>query len=383
MKVCILTTSFPAYKGHYQGSFIYELAKSLSKSIDVSVVCPYYNVSKKKYETWGKVKIHRFQYFYPKRLQKLTSVGGIPTNIKSILGKIQLPFFILSMLRAGRDAKDCDIIHAQWTLSALVGIYLKHRYKKTLILTTRGDAANSFLKSSPFKKRILRYILGQCDYITPNNYNHKKIFTKLGFKDVMTVPNGIDFKMFKPRNKEEARNRLGLPIDKTIILSVGWLIPRKGYIYLINAASKLKDLLFIIVGNGIQKEKFTKMIHDQGIENVMLKEAQDHFKIPWWMNAADLFILPSLSEGRPNVIPEALASGVPVIATKVSGTPEFIKDNGILIKPKSTIAIVKAIQTLLTNKEMKSRYESNARESVKELSWKRCSKKYIEVYKSI
>ncbi|MBW2966182.1 glycosyltransferase, partial [Candidatus Woesearchaeota archaeon] len=211
MKICILTTSFPAYKGHFQSPFIYSLAEALSEKVEIEIVCPFYKESKNKFEVWNNIKINRFQYFYPKSLQKLTSKGGIPSNLKSsFISKMQFPFFLLSMfLKSRKVVNKCDIIHAQWALSAFIGVFLKKLYKKPLILTTRGAAVNLALKNK-LSRKILNYILRNCDYITPNNYHHKQIISKLGIpkNKIKTIPNGVDINLFKPRNKEISRKKL-------------------------------------------------------------------------------------------------------------------------------------------------------------------------------
>ena len=151
MKICVITTSYPAYKGHFQSPFVYELTKNLVKNKqNVEVVCPFYKISKSKQETIEGIKIHRFQYAYPRFFQKLTSGGGIPSNMKSsFLAKIQLPFFLLSMMiKSFKVAKKCDIVHAQWALSGLIGVFIKKIYKKPLILTTRGAAVDLALKKN-------------------------------------------------------------------------------------------------------------------------------------------------------------------------------------------------------------------------------------------
>jgi glycosyltransferase involved in cell wall biosynthesis len=391
MKVCILTTSFPAYKGHFQSPFIYNLAKALSEKATIDVVCPFYKESKNKFEVWNNIKIHRFQYFYPRLLQKLTSDGGIPSNLESsLISRIQFPLFLLSMfLKSRKVVKKCDIIHAQWALSALIGIFLKKIYKKLLVLTTRGAADLAFKNS--LSKKILVYILKNCDYIAPNNYNHEKIIAKLGIAEnkIKTIPNGIDVDIFKLRNKSMARKNLNLPLNKRIILSVGWLIPRKGYDYLLDAIPSItkehNDSLFIIIGDGLLKDRLIKKVNDLKIQNyVKFIKSQSPNKIPLWMNAADIFILPSLSEGRPNVIPEAMASGLPVIATAVSGTPEFIKDNkdGFLINPKDSNAIATKIIGLLDHPEKIEIIKKEARKSIinKGITWKKCSDSFINIY---
>ncbi len=393
MKVCILTTSFPAYKDHFQSPFVYKLAKSLvDEDIKVSLVCPFYKNSKKKNENIDGIRVFRFQYFFPRKFQKLTSGGGIPTNLKSsFFAKIQFPLFLFSFfLKSIKSTRKCDVIHAQWALSALMGVFLKKLFKKPLILTTRGAAVDLALKSS-IGKKVLMFVLRNCDYITPNNYKHEDIILKLGISKeiVKTIPNGVDIELFNERNKNDARIKLGLPINKKILLSIGWLIERKGHNYVIDAMKELvekyNDLIFIIIGDGILEDKLKSQINKLKLkDNIILVGSQAPSKIPLWMNAADFFILSSLSEGRPNVVPEALASGLPVIATRVSGTPEFIDNNvnGVLIEPKSSSEIFESVSKFMTDGDFVKKLKQNARKSVidKGLTWKTCADNYVEIY---
>lgn len=388
MKVCLLTTSFPAYKGHFQSPFIFKLSESLSKQQEVHVVCPFYKESKKKEESWGKVKIHRFQYL-PKRWQTLLSQGGIPSNLKkSFFAKIQFPLFIISfLLRSRKIAKRCDIIHAQWSLSALVGVILKKLYKKPLVLTERGAALNLAMKNS-ITRTVLLWVLNNCDYITANNFEQIEQIKRLGYKDnLLTVPNGVDTDLFKPRDKNTARKKLNLPKDKKIVLFVGWFIERKGAIYLLKVAKELKDILFVFVGEGPELEKYKRFTSSNNMENILFTGPKNPDEIPYYMNAADIFVLPSLSEGRPNVVPEAMASGLPVIATKVNGTPEFIDNNkdGVLIDPKSTSSIISSIGKLINDNKFYKRIKSKSRKSIisKKLTWDNCADTFISIYTSL
>ena len=393
MKVCILTTSFPAYKGHFQSPFILNLANSLVKhNIKVHVVCPFYKDSKKKYEVWNGIKIHRFQYFYPKFLQKLTSGGGIPSNLNSsFISKIQFPFFILSMfLRARKIVKKCDIIHAQWALSAFVGIFLKKIYKKSIILTESGASANIAVKGT-LLKRVLMWTLKNCNFITANNEDQIKLFKRLGIKKdkLKAVFNGIDTVKFKPRNKDLTKSKLNLPKNKRIILFVGWLIKRKGCKYLISSLNRLRkkypNLILLIVGEGNLSFKLKQQVIRYNLEEqVYFIGPKTPQEIPSYMNAADIFVLPSLSEGRPNVVGESMAAGTPTIATAVNGTSEFIEDgkDGFLIRPKEVGELTKALDTLLRNKELSNKFSINSRKSIirKKLNWDSCAKNYIKIY---
>lgn len=393
MRICVLTTSYPAYKEHLQSPFVHELAKHLTKEkVKVDVVCPFYKESKGKKERIDGVNVLRFKYFFPVGLQKLTKAGGIPSNLKKyFLAKIQMPLFLLSMFfRARKPVINCNVIHAQWLLSGLIGVFLKKIYKKPLVLTTRGAALNLALKNKLMKK-IALFVLKNCDYITPNNQAHFNVISSLGIKrdKILTIYNGIDIQKFKPRNKKEARKRLNISLDKKIILFVGWLIERKGVKYLIDAVptvlKKYPNSLFIVIGEGELKDKLvnqTRRLKVMDFVKFIGPKSLD--EVSFWMNAADLFVLPSLSEGRPNVVGEAMASGLPTVATKVNGTPEFIDDmkNGLLISPKNSKEIEKSIILLLKNNKLRKEISSNSRRSImeKKLTWANCAKNYITIY---
>lgn len=389
MKIGILTTSYPAYNGHLQSPFIHNLAKTLaSKGYDVKVVCPYYGKFSKKNEIMDNVEIKRFQYF-PLRLQKVTAGGGIPSSMKaSYMAKLNIPFFIVSFIYKGlKELKDCDIIHSQWVLSGIPGIFLKKFFGKKMIITTRGAEINIAIDNLVLRK-ILQIIFKNTDFITPNNESHVEIIKQLGISEtkIKAIPNGIDLESFKPRNKREIRGKLNLPQDKKIVLFVGWLIERKGVGYLLEAASRIKnrDVLFLIIGNGILEDSLRMQAKSLGLENIKFLGAKDSKDIPYWMSAADIFVLPSLSEGRPNVVAEAASSGLPVIATNVNGTPELIDERmGFLIPPKDSNAIYEKLKILLEDEKLRKRLEKNSRKLIisKIYSWEKCAENYLEIYK--
>lgn len=390
LKVGVLTTSFPAYKGSVESPFIYELAKALEKDVDVKIVCPSYPHSRSDIEEWDGIEIRRF-----KDPKKITSGGGIPSNLRaSFFSKIiQLFSFLNSFRKIARDeCYDCNILHAQWILSGCIGARIKNK-NQSLILTTRGADLNSALKSR-LMKRVIRYTLKRCDYITPNNEGHKKQLLLLGIPEekITVVPNGVDTEKFKPRNKGILRKRLNLPKGKRIILFVGWLIPRKGCEYLIKSISEIiktdRNIKLLIIGEGLLEQKLKVLAEDLGLKDYIdFKGTISPDRIPFWMNASDIFVLPSLSEGKPNVVGEAMACGLPVIATNVNGTPDFIEDgkDGFLIPPKDVDALTDKLKLLLDTPSLRTKLGKKARKSIlrKDLTWERCAKDYVTIYKKV
>lgn len=354
----------------------------------VDVICPFYPESNSREERWGTVHIHRFHYL-PRQLQTLIGNGGIPTNFrKSFFAKIQLPLLFLAMFFKARSyAGGSDIIHCQWSLTALVGVLIKVMYRKPLVLTERGSSLNAAVKYK-ITRKVLVWLLSKCDYITANNFNQIDTIRMLGFTEyIKAVPNGVDIEIFKPRDKLTARKVAGLESGKRIILYVGWIVEAKGIGYLLQAAVDLintfSDLLFVFVGGGLGLEGYKRDVYRLGLQgHVLFTGPRMPDEIPYYMNAADIFVLPSLSEGRPNVVPEAMACGLPVIATKVNGLPEFINNgtDGILIEPESISSLIDSVTELLNDKTMYTQIQGNARNSVKHLSWETTARNFVEIY---
>ncbi|KMQ50976.1 Glycosyl transferase, group 1 [Chitinispirillum alkaliphilum] len=390
MKICILTTSFPAHNGHHQSPFVFNFAKTLSEKVNVDIICPFYAESSDKEERWGNLKIHRFRYL-PSKMQTLISGGGIPSNFKrSLLAKLQLPLLYLSMLfKSVKYVKECDIIHVQWSLTGLIGMVLKNMYKKPLILTERGSSLNEAMKFSVTRK-VLTWILKSCDYITTNNFEQLRVINTLGFtKNIETIPNGIDVEKFSPQDQIEIRQKLGLPLNRKIVLYVGWLIENKGISSLLECCKMITEiipeLLFLLVGEGIDKKNYMQYVVDNGLEgNVKFTGAQKPASIPHYMNAADVLILPSFSEGRPNVVPEAMACGLPVIATNVNGTPEFIKSgiDGVLVEPGKPECMKDELLKLICDEKFYASIKEKCRSAVitNNLTWENTADRYIRIY---
>jgi len=151
-------------------------------------------------------------------------------------------------------------------------------------------------------------------------------------KKITVIPNGINTTEFYEINKKEARNTLGLKSGLPIVLSVGSLREVKGHHILVDALSLLKkqgrlNFLTIIVGEGEYRTIIEKKVKEFDLENdVILAGQVPNSRLVFWYNAADIFLLGSSREGWPNVVCEALACGLPVIATRANSVPEIIEE---------------------------------------------------------
>ena len=145
---------------------------------------------------------------------------------------------------------------------------------------------------------------------------------------ITTIYNGIDAKIFTPKNRNESRRILNLPLESKIILYVGSLeIKHKGLDLLFEAISQITtpNCCFILLGGGEDQPQIESSIHNiPSHHRIFLHEPVPHSALNDWYNAADLIILPSRREGVPNVILEAMATGTPVVASDSGGIPEIV-----------------------------------------------------------
>lgn len=249
-----------------------------------------------------------------------------------------------------------DLIHSHFTWPAgYVGMRLKEKYNVPLIVTAHGyDIYSLPFKDADWTEKI-RSILKSADHIITVSNNNLKFIQKLKVNNRVTVlPNGFKSNLFYAKDSKDCRKDLNLPIDKKIILSIGNLAEVKGHKYLIEAMQEVaihrKDVLCIIIGTGSLEKNLKKQINDANLRNhVTLVGKKSHNEIPLWINACDLFVLPSLNEGNPTVMFECLGCGKPFIGTKVGGVPDVIVSNdyGLLVEPGDIQDLAEKIENAL------------------------------------
>ena len=225
----------------------------------------------------------------------------------------------------------------------LAAVLLGKAMKKPVVLSARGSDINQF---GGFKsiKPMIRYSLNHSDRAISVCDALKREMVDLGSpaNKISVIPNGIDIKGFYPEDKKKARRKLSLPDDKNIILSVGSLIPRKGFHVILDAMPEIlqnqEDVHLYIVGDGSYRSFLNDKIRRLNLrKQVTMVGERPNSELKTWYSAADIFCLASSREGWANVIMESLACGTPVVATNVWGAPEILTshDVGILVERNS------------------------------------------------
>jgi len=183
---------------------------------------------------------------------------------------------------------------------------------------------------------------------------------------LITINNGIARLDFLA--KDEARQQLGLSIDKIIIGTIANFYPTKGLTYLIQAAkivvTKYPNTFFRIIGFGQLKNQLNDEVKRLGLENQMLIDRIETNDGGYkYLLAFDIYTLPSVKEGFPFAILEAMRAGLPIVATEVGGVPEMIKNeaSGLIVKPADPTVLAQAIINLLENKNLAAKLGSQAK----------------------
>jgi glycosyltransferase involved in cell wall biosynthesis len=213
----------------------------------------------------------------------------------------------------------------------------------------------------------------------------------LKMKTVFVIPNTLDTHIFKPIEKNVARNILNLPQDKKFVLfgaTSAASEERKGFKYLIESLnllyqnnvelSKKIEVLVFGASSSNEIEKLPYRIH-------FLGNLYDEYSLTLCYNAADVFIAPSLEDNLPNTVMEAISCGTPVIAFAVGGIPDMIEHNrnGYLAKPYEPEDLAKGITTLLLNDHILAKMSTNARNKVLyEFNMNKIACSYLDLYKS-
>jgi glycosyltransferase involved in cell wall biosynthesis len=211
-------------------------------------------------------------------------------------------------------------------------------------------------------------------------------------RPVAVVPNGADTRVFVPRDASQARAHLGLPQDGPVVSYVGKLVPRKGVDTLIEAMGLLAHRpagapFLLMAGIGELRPELERRAAELGLEDrVRFVGKVAHDEVGWWMAAGDVFVLPSLSEGLPTVVCEAMNCGRPVVATAVDGTPEIVRDDqtGLLVPPGDAPALAGALARVLEDPALAARMGAEAlRIGRDEYTWDANARRMSAVYAAL
>lgn len=328
---------------------------------------------------------------------KIASRGGEKLNLLKTLG---IEHFFLNLFtkseispkvfRAKRELlsilkqEKFDLLHAQTRLTRVIAQYVQNKLAIPFISTAHGF----------YKKRFAHRIFpcwGE-GIIAVSKAVEKHLKDNLGLSGmrIKVIYNGIETIDLKKYRQEAGvlKNKLGLK-EGPVIGIVSRLSEIKGHLYLIRAMryilEKIPSAQLIIIGEGRMKKALLKLIQDlnMGRNVFLIPSLSDKYLM---FSLIDVFVLPSLEEGLGLVILEAMAGGIPVVASEVGGIPEIIKngENGLLVLPRDEKGLAEAIIKILENSTFRDRIVINAKHTIEsKFSLRDMVKKTEEFYREI
>jgi len=233
-----------------------------------------------------------------------------------------------------------------------------------LITTLQGsehERGTEYLYSA--KRRLAHSLTGICNdaFVAVSAFVKESAMRNLGLNadKITVIPNSVDIEEFRNVRRESAngkREELGILPQEKVILTVGRLDPPKGHRFLFLAMGDIlravPELKLLVVGDGPSRSSLEALARDLGIAaNVVFTGVRSDVRE--LLALAQVFVLPTLSEGMPVTLLESLASGVPAVASRIGPTEEVIEDgvSGLLVPPRSPQALADAVLVLLQNSE--------------------------------
>jgi len=395
MKILVLSNMYPKFMG---GTFIHTQIKHLMnlgcgvEVIAPAAYCPGIIATGKrwngytripKHATLDSVNIYHPRYFrlpgkwfHP--LSCYTQYAGLE-NVADLLVKRFKP----------------DVIHAHSaTAPGFIGLLLKNKYGLPLICSLRGSDINTYPHYGKFSMYLTRKVIAEADRLISVSTALKDAANLIEQpkKEIEVIYNGCDSDMFafKKGDRDRVRDSLGIHRKDKVVIFVGSISRSKGIFELIKAYEKVcagtPGLHLFLVGNGPEE-------YFPGFENMHTARGRIHQlghlpqpDIARYLNAADIFVLPSHSEGVPNVILEAMACSLPVIATKVGGIPEIVKNGitGYLIEKGDPDALASAIGVLIRRNELAKNMGCEGRKIIENnFQWERNAKRVLKIYEEV
>jgi glycosyltransferase involved in cell wall biosynthesis len=190
----------------------------------------------------------------------------------------------------------------------------------------------------------------------------EKVATSLGARNTIVIPTPLDLSYFPGKEKINKKTRR--------IISVANLVPTKGLLYLVKAMKFVQDGTLLILGNGPERKKLETLSTNLGLVDrvFFMGQVNDRSRLWDYLCRATVLALPSLSEGCPRALLEAMVCGLPIVATKVGGIPEILTNgvNGLLVPARDEKALANAIEKILNDTDFQKSAYSKNREVAKE-----------------
>ncbi len=302
-------------------------------------------------------------------------------KIKLISGLIYSVGLIIKTLTLIRKSKRFDLIHAHTGIYPMIGGFILSKLLRIPFFITCHGSDIRINRKNTVLKLIQNYIFQRSKCVIVVSNELKTILKdEIRNLSIEIVPAGVDKNSFKDLPHKWSNK------TRVKVLFVGNLRKIKNPKIILEALKKLKQYEFnielIMIGTGPLYEALKVFCNQYDLTNVIFIPQVPHKNLHQYYKKADLFVMPSLSEGTPLALLDAMASGLPIIASKIGGISDLIKNNynGILIEPTNIDLLVDKIKYLIENPEIAEKLGKNAQKSSNLISWDIITKNHIAIY---
>jgi glycosyltransferase involved in cell wall biosynthesis len=383
MKILSFSSCFPSSLRPTEGIFVFDRLSAVAKKANVTVVHPFPSCP-----LIGPVN--------GARLPPLETIAPLTTYhlqfryLPGVMKRLDGWFYYRGLLRwvtehYRQDRPDLLDGHFVWPDG--VGVSLLARHSKLPYVVTLRGTINSRTRIPCFRKRITRVLLDAAEIISVSR-PMADLAIQLGADPnrVHVIPNGVHTRIFHPIARMDARRQLGLQKDRALLVCVGHLTRPKGQEELIRAMGQIPRgphlaLIGGLAGRGSYLRGLRDLAGRSGLDgNVRFLGCVDRKIVAMYLNAADVSVLPSHTEGCPNVVLESLACGTPVVATRVGAVPDLISPGttGLIVPPNDPPALASAMTDALNRRWSREVIHR----SVANHSWESVAEKVLTVLRS-
>ncbi len=355
MRVLAITQIWPNSLEPLRATFNVQQFAEVARHVDLTVLAavPYFPAA----ELIGSPPRPALLARLPARevLQGIETVYLRQLYVPKVGVPLAVPLYLASLSPHRALLRRADVVFGTWAYpDGCAAILAARALGKPCVVKVHGSDLNLVAKI-PSARAVLRRVLPRAHAMVSVSRPLSSELQELGVsrERIHLVENGIDARLFAPRDKAEGRRELGLQVERKIVLFVGRLEPQKGLHDLLEAWSRVravrKDAMLALVGDGALRAEVEDRIAADP-DALVAPGARPLAEVARWMAACDVFTLPSWSEGTPNVILEALASGRPAVGTRVGGIPDVLGNSlaGILVQPRNPEALARGLLDALS-----------------------------------
>ena len=324
-----------------------------------------------------------------------------PSGDQLLIHSKKIPYFrmvfylISGLYTAWRVACSgrCDLIHAHWVVpTGLIGVFLGKLTGRRVLVHARGTDMHTYANYGRLLRLITRWVLANADGLIATSEEIKTVMVRdfgIPSRKVYVIPTGIDPEKFLPLPENEI-DGLASKNGREEIIYVGAISSGKGIEDLMGAA---KDFLpaypkafLTLVGEGPLLKEIKEQLPALGFEKrIRLMGAVPPARIPKLLQSADIFVFPSLREGTPNALLEAMACGLPCVATRVGQIPAIIQDgkDGLLVNPGMPEELIPKIRLLLDDGALCRKIGQNGRNKAVQYSQNKSNQQIADIYRRL